>query len=268
MSDFQQTPSWLDWTDWSPTDISAPYTPRVMETCQESGEWSPAGVTPAEVIEETEACAIAACDAGTATLRQYEIIAGDSVATWQLEVLASVPALVAREAAGGAITPESAVAYPPGLALDTPITREIRQLYRDATYPLTMPWAPPEAQAVWAWLRAVAAGRLLVLMDAQALSLRRRAWRDTPTGAVLSDEVTELAAIRTLTLSKAELFLGLGSWLTNAVSAGQITAIGTERERRLGSAKITYAQLATAVHTTGIRGATPRPVPGLARSRD
>jgi hypothetical protein len=134
--------------------------------------------------------ALAACENGTAHLDQYAMIFEETVEASRMQIFASVPALVAREDAGGRLTPESALAYPPQVPLPDAVARQVDDLFAFFTSPSITPLATEGPRAAFAWWRAKDAALALAL-GVDALELRHRAWQDGPEGAAPSSEVIE-----------------------------------------------------------------------------
>jgi hypothetical protein len=212
--------------------------------------------------------ALTACQSGTANLGQYSLVFEESVEAGRKRVLASVPALVAREDLGGTVNNDSAVAYPPDVPLPDVIATELDRLYRFATTITVLPaTADPETNAAWVWWRAQAALGLLILGGAEAMALRCLAWDHGGEGARPTAEVTRLAVTQGLTPAGCDGFLGLtdtAQSVARAVAAGTIPSMGDDLDRILGRDMVSYDQLATSIRLLGWRGAQPRPVPGLA----
>ena len=206
------------------------------------------------------------CQAGTATLAQYETVFAGVPAEGRPRVLAAMPALVEREESGGLVTAHGAVAYPPGVPLPGDIRGALHKLQKTATADPFAWWISPSCQEESALTRALAAHALLVLGDDQAMTLRRRAWELTDHGAVPSGEILHLSAVHTLTVEQADAFLGWEPSLTEVVNGQRRTGDITAVAWLLDSATVTFTALAQIIRLPAHTATGARDIPlGLDR---
>jgi hypothetical protein len=189
---------------------------------------------------------------GTATLEQYELVYADQLVGWREDLLARVPALVAREKAGvWAYDMYHCLAYPPdqplpedddswllSIAYDASISvDEMKKNAKTNEAPLLV--TTPRQRASWA-------GLLLMLGGRHALGMRSRAWTATDGRWHMSEEAMTLARSTCAPLSEASKFLAFNKGLAPRILDGTLRTFDGTIPEHPASALVSWAELAEA----------------------
>lgn len=167
--------------------------------------------------EERLRRAVAADEAGTASMEQYSLVHSDNIPSWQEWLCAYTPVMVACEQVGRYFpSPLTALAYPPTVDLPAHVFDHFYSFRARATSSLRT----QEEQQRHSWLadgytadgRRDAAFVLLILGDDDGMQMRRRVWEEQPGGWVLEPATREAARRDGFTLEVAKVVFGEPIW--------------------------------------------------------